>query len=68
MQVRHERQCSPNDVRNHSFHLRGNVYVMYKTEEAAKRAYDAFNGRFYAGISGLCGFTYPLRKEVDPTI
>jgi len=35
--------------RNHSHHLRGNVYVMYKREEDAVRAFQAFQGRFYAG-------------------
>jgi hypothetical protein len=35
--------------RNGSPHLRGNVYVHYCTEESAMAAYNALNGRFYAG-------------------
>jgi hypothetical protein len=35
---------------------------MYKTEEEAKRAFDAFNGRFYAGILYNNGNSF-LRKE-----
>jgi hypothetical protein len=35
--------------RNHSHHLRGNVYIMYRNQEDAMRAHKAFHGRYYAG-------------------
>lgn len=34
---------------NHEAHLRGNVYVEYKTKQAALKSYKTFNGRWYAG-------------------
>ncbi|XP_066255118.1 U2 small nuclear ribonucleoprotein auxiliary factor 35 kDa subunit-related protein 2 [Euwallacea similis] len=34
---------------NHELHLRGNVYVEYKTTREALVAYHKFNGRWYAG-------------------
>jgi len=62
--------------RNHSHHLRGNVYVMYKREEDARRAFQAFQGRFYAGRqlfvqysplvnwkTAVCGLFKKLRCE-----
>ncbi|MBA0798200.1 hypothetical protein Gohar_008814 [Gossypium harknessii] len=35
--------------KNGSFHLRGNVYVHYKSLESAVLAYDSINGRYFAG-------------------
>lgn len=35
-------------------HLRGNVYVQYKTEDEAMKAYTKFNGRWYGGKQLSC--------------
>jgi len=43
--------------RNHSHHLRGNVYIMYKNQEEALRAHHAFHGRFYAGKKLIVQFS-----------
>jgi len=47
--------------RNHASHLRGNVYAQYDTEDAARRAFMAFNGRFYATKKLVCEFV-PITK------
>ncbi|KAH9706501.1 hypothetical protein KPL70_012228 [Citrus sinensis] len=38
-----------NVCRNGSSHLRGNVYVLYKSLESAVLAYHSVNGRYFAG-------------------
>ncbi|XP_022098711.1 U2 small nuclear ribonucleoprotein auxiliary factor 35 kDa subunit-related protein 1-like [Acanthaster planci] len=38
-------------------HLRGNVYVQFKTEEESSKAREAFHGRFYASRQLSCVFT-----------
>jgi len=43
--------------RNHSHHLRGNVYIMYTKKEDAMRAHKAFHGRYYAGKKLLIQFS-----------
>ncbi|XP_064455581.1 U2 small nuclear ribonucleoprotein auxiliary factor 35 kDa subunit-related protein 2-like [Ornithodoros turicata] len=43
--------------RNHEPHLRGNVYVQYRSNEEATRALMMFNGRWYAGRQISCEFT-----------
>jgi hypothetical protein len=35
--------------RNGSFHLRGNVYVQYKSLDSAVLVYHSINGRYFAG-------------------
>lgn len=42
--------------RNGSFHLRGNVYIHYKSLESAVLAYHAVNGRYFAGKQVNCEF------------
>uniref|UniRef100_A0A0B6ZKG1 C3H1-type domain-containing protein n=1 Tax=Arion vulgaris TaxID=1028688 RepID=A0A0B6ZKG1_9EUPU len=37
-------------------HLRGNVYVQYKRETAAQKAYEMFNARWYGGRQLTCVF------------
>ncbi|KAH9509438.1 putative U2 small nuclear ribonucleoprotein auxiliary factor 35 kDa subunit- protein 1 [Bulinus truncatus] len=37
-------------------HLRGNVYVQYKRESAAQKAYEKFNARWYGGRQLTCIF------------
>lgn len=46
---------------NHEIHLRGNVYVQFSTEEEAVKAYQAFNGRYYAGRQLTCEFTNVIK-------
>ena len=41
---------------NHEPHLRGNVYVQYREEHEAVKAYAKFNGRFYASRQISCEF------------
>jgi len=41
---------------NHDPHLRGNVYVQYREEHEAVKAYAKFNGRFYASRQISCEF------------
>jgi len=43
--------------RNHSHHLRGNVYIMYRKKEEAMQAHKAFHGRYYAGKKLLIQFS-----------
>lgn len=47
--------------RNHSQHLRGNVYVGYQRQEDAERAYAELQGRFYAGKQMQVIYT-PIRN------
>lgn len=35
--------------KNGAFHLRGNLYVHYKSLDSAVMAYQAMNGRYFAG-------------------
>ncbi|GFV64991.1 hypothetical protein TNCV_763331 [Trichonephila clavipes] len=46
---------------NHELHLRGNVYVQFSSEEEAVKAYQAFNGRYYAGRQLTCEFTNVIK-------
>ncbi|XP_029639367.1 U2 small nuclear ribonucleoprotein auxiliary factor 35 kDa subunit-related protein 2 isoform X1 [Octopus sinensis] len=41
---------------NYEPHLRGNVYVQFKTEEDAFNAFTKFNGRWYGGRQLSCHF------------
>ena len=41
---------------NHEPHLRGNVYVQFKHEGDAVKAFAKFNGRFYASRQISCEF------------
>ena len=41
---------------NKSLHLRGNVYIQYKKENDATKAFQTFNGRWYAGKQLSCMF------------
>ncbi|CAN0913289.1 Zinc finger CCCH domain-containing protein 5 [Linum grandiflorum] len=50
--------------RNSSFHLRGNVYVHYKSLESAVLAYQFFNGRYFAGKQVTCEFVNITRWKV----
>ncbi|XP_010475893.1 PREDICTED: zinc finger CCCH domain-containing protein 5-like [Camelina sativa] len=42
--------------RNGSFHLKGNVYVHYRSLESASLAYQSINGRYFAGKQVKCEF------------
>ncbi|GBN53559.1 U2 small nuclear ribonucleoprotein auxiliary factor subunit-related protein 1 [Araneus ventricosus] len=46
---------------NHEPHLRGNVYVQFSKEEEAVKAYQQFNGRYYAGKQLTCEFTNVIK-------
>ncbi|OVA09295.1 RNA recognition motif domain [Macleaya cordata] len=50
--------------RNGSFHLRGNVYVHYKSLESAVLAYHSINGRYFAGKQITCEFVGVTRWKV----
>ncbi|XP_039061207.1 zinc finger CCCH domain-containing protein 5-like isoform X2 [Hibiscus syriacus] len=50
--------------KNGSFHLRGNVYVQYKSLESAVLAYDSINGRYFAGKQVKCEFVNITRWKV----
>eukprot|EP00250_Pteridium_aquilinum_P003771 c14064_g1_i4 orf=1170-2387(+) len=47
--------------RNESSHLRGNLYAQFQSVDSALAAYDAFNGRFYAGKQITCEFVVVTR-------
>ncbi|CAN6238364.1 unnamed protein product [Urochloa humidicola] len=47
--------------RNGSFHLRGNVYVHYKSLDSALLAYSSMNGRYFAGKQITCEFVAVTR-------
>ncbi|GAB6019781.1 U2 small nuclear ribonucleoprotein auxiliary factor 35 kDa subunit- protein 2 [Chamberlinius hualienensis] len=46
---------------NFELHLRGNVYVQYESEEDAIKAFNMFNGRWYASRQLSCEFS-PVTK------
>ncbi|KAE8650193.1 zinc finger CCCH domain-containing protein 5 isoform X2 [Cucumis sativus] len=50
--------------KNGSFHLRGNLYVHYKSVDSAVLAYNANNGRFYAGKQIICEFINVTRWKI----
>ncbi|XP_050882876.1 zinc finger CCCH domain-containing protein 5 isoform X2 [Lathyrus oleraceus] len=50
--------------RNGSFHLRGNVYVQYKSLDSALLAYNSINGRYFAGKQVRCEFVNLTRWKV----
>ncbi|KAK3037763.1 hypothetical protein RJ639_031134 [Escallonia herrerae] len=50
--------------RNGSFHLRGNVYVHYRSLDSAVMAYQSVNGRFFAGKQVTCEFVSVTRWKV----
>uniref|UniRef100_A0A0E0NGE6 C3H1-type domain-containing protein n=1 Tax=Oryza rufipogon TaxID=4529 RepID=A0A0E0NGE6_ORYRU len=50
--------------RNGSLHLRGNVYVHYKSLDSALIAYSSMNGRYFAGKQITCEFVAVTRWKV----
>ncbi|KAF3337799.1 zinc finger CCCH domain-containing protein 5 [Carex littledalei] len=50
--------------RNSSYHLRGNVYVHYKSFDSAVFAYGSINGRYFAGKQITCEFVSVTRWKV----
>ncbi|KAG7596526.1 Zinc finger CCCH-type [Arabidopsis suecica] len=50
--------------RNGSFHLKGNVYVHYRSLESAILAYQSINGRYFAGKQVNCEFVNISRWKV----
>ncbi|RDY07529.1 Zinc finger CCCH domain-containing protein 5, partial [Mucuna pruriens] len=50
--------------KNGSFHLRGNVYVQYKSLDSALLAYNSVNGRYFAGKQVSCQFVNLTRWKV----
>ncbi|XP_011087628.1 zinc finger CCCH domain-containing protein 5 [Sesamum indicum] len=50
--------------RNGSSHLRGNVYVHYKSLDSAVLAYQSANGRYFAGKQVQCEFVGVTRWKV----
>uniref|UniRef100_A0A7N0RFW2 Uncharacterized protein n=1 Tax=Kalanchoe fedtschenkoi TaxID=63787 RepID=A0A7N0RFW2_KALFE len=50
--------------RNGSAHLRGNVYVHYKSLDAALLAYRSISGRYFAGKQVKCEFVGVTRWKV----
>ncbi|CAA7020712.1 unnamed protein product [Microthlaspi erraticum] len=50
--------------RNGSFHLKGNVYVQYRSLESAILAYQSINGRYFAGKQVSCEFVNISRWRV----
>ncbi|KAF5448092.1 hypothetical protein F2P56_028657 [Juglans regia] len=50
--------------RNGSFHLRGNVYIQYKSLDSAALAYHSSNGRYFAGKQVSCEFVNLTRWKV----
>ncbi|KDP42501.1 hypothetical protein JCGZ_00298 [Jatropha curcas] len=50
--------------KNSSFHLRGNVYVQYKSLDSAVLAYHSLNGRYFAGKQVKCEFVNVTRWKV----
>ncbi|KAK4438401.1 Zinc finger CCCH domain-containing protein 5 [Sesamum alatum] len=50
--------------RNGSSHLRGNVYVHYKSLDSAVLAYQSVNGRYFAGKQVQCEFVGVIRWKV----
>ncbi|KAI3913635.1 hypothetical protein MKX01_035831 [Papaver californicum] len=50
--------------RNGSFHLRGNVYVHYKSLESAILAYRSLNGRYFASKQITCEYVGVTKWKV----
>ncbi|WCJ18691.1 Splicing factor U2AF 35 kDa subunit [Euphorbia peplus] len=50
--------------KNSSLHLRGNVYVQYKSLDSAVLAYHSFNGRYFAGKQVQCEYINLIRWKV----
>ncbi|CAH9107599.1 unnamed protein product [Cuscuta epithymum] len=50
--------------RNTSTHLRGNVYVHYKSLDSALLAYRSINGRYFAGKQITCEFVTVTKWKV----
>ncbi|KAK6945548.1 RNA recognition motif domain [Dillenia turbinata] len=50
--------------KNGSFHLRGNVYVQYKSLDSAMLAYHSMNGRYFAGRQITCEYVGVTRWKV----
>ncbi|KAK1385812.1 Zinc finger CCCH domain-containing protein 5 [Heracleum sosnowskyi] len=50
--------------KNGAFHLRGNLYVHYKSLDSAVMAYHAMNGRFFAGKQVKCEFVGVTRWKI----
>ncbi|KAI4329492.1 hypothetical protein MLD38_027877 [Melastoma candidum] len=50
--------------RNGSFHLRGNVYVHYKSLDSTVLAYHSIEGRYFAGKQVKCEFVNVTRWKV----
>ncbi|KAK7391685.1 hypothetical protein VNO78_20104 [Psophocarpus tetragonolobus] len=50
--------------KNGSFHLRGNVYVQYKSLDSALLAYNSVNGRYFAAKQVSCQFVNLTRWKV----
>ncbi|KAL5539942.1 hypothetical protein UlMin_037219 [Ulmus minor] len=50
--------------RNGSFHLRGNVYVHFKSLDSAVLAHHSINGRYFAGKQVRCEFVNVTRWKV----
>ncbi|KAG8058989.1 hypothetical protein GUJ93_ZPchr0002g24897 [Zizania palustris] len=50
--------------RNGSLHLRGNVYVHYKSLDSALLAYSSMNGRYFAGKQITCEFVAVTRWKI----
>lgn len=50
--------------KNGSFHLRGNVYVHYKSLDSAVLAYHSINGRYFAGKQVSCEFVGVTKWKV----
>ncbi|KAM4133925.1 hypothetical protein ACJW30_01G368700 [Castanea mollissima] len=50
--------------KNGAFHLRGNVYVQYKSLDSAVLVYNSINGRYFAGKQISCEFVNVTRWKV----
>ncbi|CAL1353101.1 unnamed protein product [Linum trigynum] len=50
--------------RNSSSHLRGNMYVHYKSLDSSVLAYESINGRYFAGKQVTCEFVNISRWKV----
>ncbi|XP_023736056.1 zinc finger CCCH domain-containing protein 5 [Lactuca sativa] len=50
--------------RNGSFHLRGNVYIQYKSLDSAVMAYNSVHGRYFASKQVKCEFVSLTRWKV----
>ncbi|KAL1831698.1 hypothetical protein ACET3Z_001349 [Daucus carota] len=50
--------------KNGAFHLRGNLYVHYKSLDSAVMAYQAMNGRYFAGKQVNCEFVGVTRWKI----